>query len=144
VEVFLMMRMIATRFACWMTLVTLAAALAVMEHPAVGAEGKTPVKKAAGRKGHRLPAHYGQVVNEKQRAAIYQIEDEYQPKIEALQKQLDALKKARDEKISALLTAEQRKQIEEATAKAKTNRKSKKQAATKRAEQAPPTPPAAP
>ena len=72
VEVFPMMRKIATRFACWMTLVSLAAALAVMEHPAVGAEGKAPVKKTAGRKGHRLPAHYSQVVNEKQREEIYQ------------------------------------------------------------------------
>jgi hypothetical protein len=139
-----MMRMIATRLACWMTLVSLAAALAVVEHPAVGAEGKAAVKKPAGRKGHRLPAHYGQVVNEKQREEIYRIEDEYQPKIEALQKQLDALKKARDEKISALLTAEQKKQIEEAAAKARANRKSKKQAATKRAEHAPSTPPATP
>ena len=59
------------------------------------------------------------MVNEKQREEIYKIEDEYQPKIEALQKQLDAPRKERDEKISAVLTAEQKKQLEEAAAKAK-------------------------
>jgi Spy/CpxP family protein refolding chaperone len=138
-----MRRMIATRLVCSMTLVSLAVVFAVVEHPVVGADRNAPMKKAAGKKGRRLPAHYGQVVNEKQREEIYRIEEEYQPQIETLQKELNALKKVRDEKISALLTAEQKKRIEEAATKARENRKSKKQATTKRAEQAPPTPPSA-
>jgi hypothetical protein len=139
-----MMRKIAARLGCWITLISLAVAFVAVEHPVVGAEGKAAVKKESGRKGRRLPAHYGQVVSEKQREEIYRIEEEYQPKIESLQKQLDALKKERNEKISALLTAEQKKQVDEAVAKAKANRKSKRQLAAKPAEQAPATRPTAP
>ncbi len=139
-----MMRTIAVRLVCWMTLISLAVVLAAAEQPVLGAEGKTLVKKVLGKKGHRLPPHYAQVVDEKQRAEIYKIEDEYQPKIEALQEQLNALKQERDEKISALLTPEQKKQIEEAAAKAKANRKSKRQPAAKPSEQTPAAPPVAP
>ena len=139
-----MKRTIATRLVCWMTLMSLAVVFIAVEQPILGAEGKAPLKKILGRKGRRLPAHYAQVVNEKQREEIYKIEDEYQPKIEALQKQLDALKKERDEKISAVLTAEQKKQLEEAAVKATANRKSKHQPATKPVEQPPVTPPKAP
>ena len=139
-----MMRTIATRLVCWMTLMSLAVVFIAVERPVLGAEGKTPLKKVLGRKGRHLPAHYAQVVNEKQREEIYKIDEEYQPKIEALQKQLDSLKKERDEKISALLTPEQKKQLEEATAKAKATRKSKNRPTTKPAEQPPTTSPAAP
>ena len=139
-----MMRTIATRLVCWMMLMSLAVVFCAVEQPALGAEGKATLKKVLGRKGRRLPAHYAQVVNEKQREEIYKIEDEYQPKIEALQKQLDALRKERDEKISAVLTAEQKKQLEEAAVKAKANRKSENQPTIKPAEQPPTTPPAAP
>jgi hypothetical protein len=127
-----------------MTLVSLVIVFATAEQPVLGAEGKTAVKKVLGRKGRRLPAHYAQVIDEKQREEIYKIEDEYQPKIEALQKQLAALKHERDGKISALLTPEQKKQIEEAAAKAKANRKSKGQPAAKPNEQMPAAPPVAP
>jgi Spy/CpxP family protein refolding chaperone len=140
-----MTQAIASRLACWMTLISLAVACAAAEQPAVGAKGGAPVKKGVERKGrHRLPAHYAKVVSEKQRQEIYRIEDEYQPKIEALQKQLDALKGERDAKIAALLTAEQKKQIEEAAARAKANRKSKRQTSGKTAEGPPATPPTAP
>jgi Spy/CpxP family protein refolding chaperone len=127
-----------------MALVSLAIVFATPEQPVLGAEGKTVVKKVLGRKGRHLPAHYAQVITEKQREEIYKIEDEYQPKIETLQKQLDALKNERDEKVSALLTPEQKKQIEEAAAKAKANRKSKGQPTAKPCEQTPATPPVAP
>ena len=142
-----MMRTIAVRLVCWMTLVSLAIVFATPEQPVLGAEGKTVVKKILGRKGRHLPAHYSQVITEKQREEIYKIEDEYQPKIEALQKQLDALKKERDEKISVLLTPEQKKQVEqikEEAAKAKASRKLKGQPTAKPSEQTPATPPVAP
>jgi hypothetical protein len=138
-----MMRMIATRLVLGMTLISLAVAFTGAEQPIRAAEASVPAKKALRRRG-RLPPHYAKVVNEKQREEIYRIEEEYQPKIEALQKQLNSLKKERDGKISALLTAEQKKQIEEVAAKAKANRKSKNQPAAKPAAQTPATPPAVP
>jgi hypothetical protein len=103
------------------------------------ADGKAPIKKILSKKGNRLPAHYASVVNEKQREAIYKIQEEYQPKIESLQKQLKALKKQRDEKISAVLTAEQKKQVEEAAAKTKNAPKD-----AKPAKEEPPLPPVEP
>ena len=107
------------QLACWTTLILLAVAFSMAERPAWGAEDKAPVKKILGRKGRHLPARYASVVDEKQREEIYKIQEEYQPKIQALQEQLKALKKERDEKISAVLTAEQKKRVEEAAAKAK-------------------------
>ena len=108
-----------------------------------------PVKRVLGRRGRHLPPYYSQVVDEKQREEISKIQDEYEPKIEDLQKQIDALKKERDEKIAAVLTPEQKKQVEEARTKAKTNRKSKGSSPVKPAEETPvkpaeETPPAAP
>jgi Fe2+ transport system protein B len=139
-----MLRTIATRLGCWITLIALVVVFAAVERPVLGAEDNAPVKKVAGKKGRRLPRYYAEVITEKQRGEIYKIEDEYQPKIEALQKQLDTLRKERDEKISALLTAEQKKQIEAATAKAKANRKLKSKSPPKPLEQTPPTPATAP
>ena len=140
-----MKRTIASRLVCWMALISLAVVFAAAEQPVLGAEGKAPVKKVLGRRGRRLPPYYAQVVNEKQREEIAKIQEEYQPKIDSLQKQLDALKNELNEKISAVLTAEQKKQVEEAATKAKANRKSKRdQPATKPAEQTPATPPGAP
>ena len=92
------------------------------------------MKKLLGRTGRRLPPHYAKVVDEKQREEIYKIQEEYQPKIDALQKQLDALKKERDDKIAAVLTPEQKKQLEDAAASAKANRKSKDSSSGKPAE----------
>jgi uncharacterized membrane protein YhiD involved in acid resistance len=139
-----MMRTIANGLVCWMALVSLAVVFATAEQTVLGAEGKAPVKRMLGRKGRRLPPYYAQVVNEKQREEISKIQDEYQPKIEALQNQLNALKKERNEKISAVLTVEQKKQVEEAAAKAKAKRKSKNLPSVKPAEAAPAPPPALP
>jgi hypothetical protein len=139
-----MLRTISSRLVSWTALVSLAVVLGAGEQPVLGGEGSVPVKRAFGRKGRRLPAHYSQVVNEQQRENIYKIQEEYQPKIEALQKQLEALKKERDEKIAAVLTAEQKKQVEEAATKAKGDRKSKGRSATKPAEKSPATPPVEP
>ena len=49
------------------------------------------VKKMSKRAG-RLPAHYAQVATPEQREKIDKIQDEYKPKIEALQSQIKALK----------------------------------------------------
>lgn len=112
-----MKRTILGQLAGWTIVAALAAAFLVAEQPVSGAEGKTPIRKAVGKRVRRLPAHYNSVVTEKQREEIYKIQEEYQPKIDALENQLNALKKERDDKISAVLTAEQKKQVEEAAAK---------------------------
>jgi membrane protein involved in colicin uptake len=91
--------------------------------PSVSAADGRVVNKI--RKG-RLPNHYAEVVTEKQREEILKIREEYQPKIDALQTQLDALKKERDEKVSAVLTEEQKKKVEEAAAAAAKARAEKK------------------
>ena len=109
-----MVRTFTSRFLCWATLASLAVAFAAVTQPALGADG--PVRKTLSKRG-RLPAHYAPVVDEKQREDIYKIQEEYRPKIEALETQLKALKKERDDKIAALLTAEQKKLVEAAKAK---------------------------
>jgi hypothetical protein len=124
------------RLARGTTLILAVVALAALEPSAWGAEDGTPVKKPVGKSYRRLPAYYGSVVNEKQRENIYKIQEEYQPKIELLKKQLDALKKERDEKISAVLTEEQKKRVKEAAAKGK--RKPKDVPPAKPAEKEPP------
>ena len=67
----------------------------------------------------RLPKYYTNVVTEKQREEIYKIQEEYRPKIDAAKAQLQALTKEQNEKISAVLTADQKKKIEDAAAAAK-------------------------
>jgi hypothetical protein len=87
-------------------------------------------------KGH-LPNYYSEVVTEKQREEIYQIQEEYKPKIDALKAQLEALEKEKMDKISAILTAEQKKKVEEAEAAAKAKRqKDEKPADEKKIENA--------
>jgi capsule polysaccharide export protein KpsE/RkpR len=86
------------------------------------------------RKG-RLPNYYTDVVTEKQREDIYKIQEEYKPKIDALKTQLDALNKEMNDKISALLTAEQKKKVEDAAAAAAKAKSAKEE---KPAEQAKP------
>jgi hypothetical protein len=68
----------------------------------------------------RLPKHYADVVTEKQREDIYKIQEEYKPKLEALQAQLDAMNKEMNEKIKTVLTPEQKKKVEDAEAGDKT------------------------
>ncbi len=129
-----MVRTFARHVLCRAILVSLAVALTAVERPALAADA--PIKKTLSQKLRgRLPHYYAAVVHDEQREKIYQIQEEYRPKIEALETQLKTLKKERDAKVAAVLTAEQRKQVEEAAAKAKANR-------AKPAENAPATPPA--
>ncbi len=76
----------------------------------------------------RLPPYYGQVVTPEQRKQIYAIQDEYGPKIDALRKQLEALIAERDEKIAALLTEVQRKEVARLQEEAKAKRAPKEKA----------------
>jgi len=82
------------------------------------APAKATAKKDAKTKG-RLPAYYSQVVSDEQRGKIYEIQAQYRERIDALKAQLAALVKEQDEKINAVLTAEQLKKIEDLKAAAK-------------------------
>ncbi len=77
----------------------------------------------AGKQRRRLPPYYARVVDDKQREAIYAIQDEYAPRIEELQKQLEALIAERDAKIQAVLTPEQLEQVQQLAAEAQKQRK---------------------
>ncbi len=98
---------------------------------AVPAQGKPAATKGKGAKTGqlkgRLPPYFGAVVTPELREKIYAIQAEYDPKISELRKEIEALTNARDEKIYALLTPEQRKKIEELKAAARPPKK--KQAA---------------
>ncbi len=141
-----MVRTTVGRLVCWMTLVSLAVVFATVEQPVLCADG--PVKKALAKRGHRLPKYYDQVATTpEQQEAIQKIQDEYDPKIADLEAKLKALRKERNEKIAAVLTPEQKKQIEDAKAKDKENKakeKAAKSEASKPAEKTPATPPAEP
>ncbi len=98
--------------------------------PAAAAEkpAAAPAKKA---RAGQLPPYYGEVVDDAQRQKIYAIQAEFNAQIKALQAKLDALKKERDDKIAAVLTPEQRKQVDDLRAVAKAKRDSKKTAKEK-------------
>jgi Spy/CpxP family protein refolding chaperone len=135
-----MMQNIANRVLCWAILASFAVALAAVRQPALAADTQGPVNEVLSKKGKgprgRLPAHYAAVVNQQQREEIYKIQEEYRAQIELLETQLKDLKKKRDEKIQAVLTPEQKQQVD---ATSKTPKKS-----ARKAEGAPAVPPPQP
>ena len=130
-----MRRAISSRIVVWVTIGLLAIVLAGVDCPTVAQDEGTETKPAPAKKAEkfrgRLPNYYRLVVDQKQREAIYEIQEEYAPKIAALKAQLAAITKERDEKIEAALTPEQLKKIEEAKAAAKAKRSRKKPAKEK-------------
>lgn len=83
-------------------------------------------KKAKKEIKNRLPNYYAKVVDGAQREKIYGIQNEYAPKIEALEKQLMALEQERDKKIEALLRPDQLKLLNRLKAEAQTRRDARK------------------
>ena len=103
--------------------------------PLVGQETKGK-EKAKG----RLPAYYSQVVDEKQRAKIYEIQAKYKKDTEPIQEQIDKLeadlKKITDKQkaeIEAVLSKEQKEKLDKLVADAKA--KGKKSAETSKDEE---------
>lgn len=136
-----MVRTMLSRVVCWTTLLSLAVVFATSEQGVLRADG--PVKKAMAKRARRLPRYYDQVApTDEQREKIDKIQEEYAPKIAKLQAELKALRQERDEKIAAVLTPEQKKQLEEAKTKAKAEKAKPK--AEKPAEESPAPPPAEP
>lgn len=100
----------------WTTIVLLTIGVLVVEQRTFG-DG--PPTNETRRGQNRLPPHYGGVVDQRQREEIYKLQDEYKPKIQAMQAQLNALKKELNGKIVAVLTPDQKKKVKEAAGKAK-------------------------
>ena len=118
-----------------------APAAASSEKDAAAATSATPAEKPSAKKGKgekrakprgRLPAYFGSIVTPELREKIYAIQAEYEPKISQLRKEIDALTKAQDEKINALLTPEQKKKIEELKAAAKAPKEKKETSEAKK------------
>lgn len=66
----------------------------------------------------RLPRYYGQVVDEKQRQQIYDIQRKYHARDFALRMQLEQLRAQRDQEIEAVLTPQQKKTLQKLLAEA--------------------------
>jgi len=75
----------------------------------------------------RLPMYYAKVVDEKQRQKIYDIQRKYHPQIAELQRQLEKLIAQRDSEIEAVLTPQQKAEIEKLRQEAAQRRKNKAQ-----------------
>jgi len=72
--------------------------------------------------------YYAKVVDEKQRQKIYDIQRKYHPQIADLQKQLEKLIAQRDAEIEAVLTPQQKAEIEKLRQEASQRRKEKSDA----------------
>ncbi len=77
--------------------------------PEVLAQGKAESKL----KG-RLPAYYKDLVDEKQKEAIYKVQADFKAKIDALEEQLKQLADDRDAAIEKILTADQKTKLQKA------------------------------
>jgi hypothetical protein len=65
---------------------------------------------------HRVPPGYSRLgLTDQQKQRIYRIQGDYYPKIQALQKQLDALRDERDARCEAVLTREQKQLLKQET-----------------------------
>ncbi|MEX2138134.1 MAG: hypothetical protein WD894_02650 [Pirellulales bacterium] len=73
----------------------------------------------------RLPAYYGQLVDAGQRQRIYQIQATYNPQIEALRTEIDALMTKRDTEIRNVLSPAQQQRLETLVNGAKATRAAK-------------------
>ena len=85
-------------------------------------------KKAETRR--RLPPHYADVVTEEQREAIYKIQDEHAPEIEAQEAKLMAVRKKLDDAVRGVLKPDQLKKVDEAAAAAAKRRASRRSTAS--------------
>jgi len=63
---------------------------------------------------HRVPSGYSRLgLTDQQKERLYKIQADYYPKIQALQKQLDALRAERETKCEAVLTREQKQLLKQ-------------------------------
>src|SRR5262245_27953748 len=97
--------------------------------PLTGQEKKTDKAKVVKDEAKgRLPAYYKDVVNDEQRTKIYEIQAKYADQIDALQSQLEGLRKKQTDEIEAVLTKEQRDKVAALKAAADAKKKPKEDA----------------
>ncbi|MFM7845595.1 MAG: hypothetical protein ACKPEY_15355 [Planctomycetota bacterium] len=80
------------------------------------------VKRAKSEPRGRLPAFYGDLVDAKQREAIYAIQARHTAQLKTLREQIAALETKADEEMEAVLSDEQRKKLERWRAESKAKR----------------------
>jgi len=83
-------------------------------------EGTVPKRRSEPR--GRLPAYYGEVIDNQQREKIYDIQSRILQQISQLQQQIAQLEQQRDAEVVAVLTAEQAAKVKELTEAAKAKR----------------------
>jgi hypothetical protein len=111
-----------SKFSRWKVLsvgsaVVLCAAVSLnlaLAQPKPAAKAKAAAGEAAAKPKGRLPAYYKDIVDDKQRVAIYAIQADYKGKIDALQEQIDKLTADRDAAIEGVLTAAQKEKLKKA------------------------------
>jgi len=114
--------------ACFALVCLMAASIAAAAEAETSKAAAPAAAEAKGPRG-RLPAYYAEVVDEKQRATIYSIQQEYAERIKQLRSQLEAVTKERDQKILAVLTPEQQKKVAELAEAAKAKRERQREGA---------------
>lgn len=81
---------------------------------------KAAPAKVAKKPAGRLPAQYGKLgLSAEQRTKVYSVQANYKKQIDELQKQIDALKTKEDTEVEAVLTADQKKKLDELLAASK-------------------------
>jgi hypothetical protein len=112
----------------WVALTAIAAGLTTLDLEAFAADAAATSKTVKKTKAPRgvLPPYYSKVVTEEQREKIYSIQALYRPKIEEARTQLNALIEEQKNKISAVLSDTQKKQVEDAQSAALLKRAAKK------------------
>ena len=81
--------------------------------PATKPTGKTAPPDVT----HRVPSGYSKLgLTDQQKEKLYKIQAEYYPKIQALEKQVDALREKREKEFESVLTAPQKRLLAEAAA----------------------------
>ena len=85
-------------------------------------------KSGDAKKINRLPSNFGKLgLSDSQRDKIYGIQNSFADQIDSLESQIDAMKQKRDKEIDAVLSADQRKALNDLAETAKdTKAKSKK------------------
>lgn len=100
-------RILVSLFALVVTVGTLNA-VAQTKSKSSSSKSSTTAKKKESSKYHRLPTFYGQLkLKEEQVSEIYEIKDDYGPRIEALLKEIEDLKEEQAEEIKDVLTRTQ-------------------------------------
>lgn len=105
----------------------------------VASAAKSPAKSSAKPRGNagRLPAYYSTVVDDQQRAAIYEIRARAEAQLQQLQQQIDAIRQAEQTQMEAVLSAEQLHRIDALRAQRARSAKPAKTSAPRQAEDNP-------